>query len=161
MQRLLFICSGNICRSPTAEGVMHSLIAEAGLEDQIEVDSAGIGGWHAGERADPRSREAAARRGIEITSIARQVTAADLDEFDLVLAADRGHRRDLLRLAGSDPDRRQRIRMLREFEPASEPDDLDVPDPYYGGPDGFDNVLDMVQAACRGLLRELRASGEL
>jgi protein-tyrosine phosphatase len=161
MQRLLFICSGNICRSPTAEGVMHSLIAEAGLEDQIEVDSAGIGGWHAGERADPRSREAAARRGIEITSIARQVTAADLDEFDLVLAADRGHRRDLLRLAGSDPDRRQRIRMLREFEPASEPDDLDVPDPYYGGPDGFDNVLDMVQAACRGLLRELRASGGL
>jgi protein-tyrosine phosphatase len=161
VKRLLFICSGNICRSPTAEGVMRSVLAEAGLEERVEVDSAGIGAWHAGERADPRSREAAARRGIELTSIARQVTAADLDEFDLVLAADRRNRRDLLRLAGDDPVRRARIRLLREFEPASEPDDLEVPDPYFGGPDGFDHVLDLVETACRGLLKELRAGGEL
>jgi protein-tyrosine phosphatase len=161
LKRLLFICSGNICRSPTAEGVMRSLLAEAGLEDRVEVDSAGVGGWHAGDRADPRSREAAARRGVELTSIARQVTAADLDEFDLVLAADRRNQRDLLRLAGADPRRRERIRLLREFEPAAEPDDLEVPDPYFGGPDGFDHVFDLVETACRGLLRELRAGGDL
>ena len=156
--RLLFVCMGNICRSPTAEGVMRHVLLEAGLESSVEVDSAGTGAWHVGEPADGRARAAARRRRIELTTIARQVTRADLDEFDLVLAADAANRRDLLRLAGEDPGRRAKVRLLREFDSASlQAGDLDIPDPYYGGGDGFEDVLDIVEAACRGLLGELRA----
>lgn len=150
---------GNICRSPTAEGVMRHLLAEEGLESRVEVDSAGTGGWHVGEPADERARAAAARRGIELTSVARQVAPSDLDEFDLVLAADVQNRRDLLELAGEDPELRRKVRLLRSFDPRSAgAGELDVPDPYYGGPDGFDEVLDLIEAACRGLIRELRAA---
>jgi protein-tyrosine phosphatase len=157
--RLLFVCMGNICRSPTAEGVMRHVLREAGLDSRVEVDSAGTGAWHVGEPADGRARAAARRRGIELDSTARKVTRADLDEFDLVLAADASNRRDLLRLAGDDPERRAKVRMLREFDAASlRSGDLDVPDPYYGGGDGFEHVLDVVEAACRGLLGELRTS---
>ena len=161
--RLLFVCMGNICRSPTAEGVMRSVLAEHALDDVIEVDSAGVGSWHVGERADPRSREAARRRGIELTSIARQITADDFDTFDLILAADELNVRDLRRVAGGDPDRLDKIRLLREFDPAAAAagGDLEVPDPYYGGPGGFEHVLDLVEAACRGLLDELRATGRV
>ena len=157
--RLLFVCMGNICRSPTAEGMMLHLLAEAGLESQVEVDSAGTGAWHVGDSADPRARAAARRRGIDLHSIARQVTREDLDSFDLVLAADAENQRDLLALAGDDPEQRAKVRLLREFDQASvKTGDLDVPDPYYGGADGFDDVLDVVDAACRGLLTEIRAS---
>jgi protein-tyrosine phosphatase len=153
---------GNICRSPTAEGVMRSVLLDAGLASRVEVDSAGTGAWHAGESADPRARETARRRGIALNSIARQVTPEDLDTFDLVLAADAANRRDLLRLAGEDPGRRSKVRLLREFDPASvKAGDLDVPDPYYGGADGFDHVLDIVDAACRGLLAEIQVRKEL
>jgi protein-tyrosine phosphatase len=149
---------GNICRSPTAEGVMRHVLLEAGLDSRIEVDSAGTGAWHVGDRADQRARAAAHRRGIDLTSIARQVTRADLHAFDLVLAADAANRRELLRLAGEDPERRAKVRLLREFDSASvQAGDLDIPDPYYGGVDGFDDVLEIVEAACRGLLVELRA----
>lgn len=159
--RLLFVCMGNICRSPTAEGMMRHVLAEAGLDDEVEVDSAGTGSWHVGEPADPRARAAAARRGINLHGAARQVRREDLDSFDLILAADVQNLRDLLLLAGEDPARRAKLRLLREFDRASvQAGDLDVPDPYYGGPDGFNRVLDIVDAACRGLLVELRARAE-
>jgi protein-tyrosine phosphatase len=153
---------GNICRSPTAEGVMRQVLREAGLESRIELDSAGTGSWHVGEPPDSRAREAARRRGIELSGTSRQIRTADLDTFDLVLAADAANRRELLRLAGSDPDRRAKVRLLREFDGAAvRSGDLDIPDPYYGGGDGFARVLDIVDAACRGLLGELRASGRV
>ena len=149
---------GNICRSPTAEGMMRHVLVQAGLEAQVEVDSAGTGAWHVGEHPDPRARAAAKRRGIELHSIARQVTREDLDSFDLVLAADTSNQQDLLRLAGQDPERRAKVRLLREFDPVSvRTGELDVPDPYYGGPDGFGRVLDIVDGACRGLLAEIQA----
>jgi protein-tyrosine phosphatase len=158
--RVLFVCMGNICRSPTAEGVMRHILAAEGLEERLEVDSAGTGGWHVGERADARAREAAARRGIELTSVARQVQSRDFDDFDLILAADELNRRELLKISGEDPGRTAKIRLLREFDPdAREEGALELPDPYYGGPDGFEEVLDLVDAACRGLLRELEADG--
>jgi len=140
---------------------MRHVLAEARLDSRVEVDSAGTGAWHVGESADARARAAARRRGIDLNSIARQVTREDLDSFDLVLAADAENQRDMLALAGDDPERRAKVRRLREFDQASaKTGDLDVPDPYYGGADGFDDVLDIVDAACRGLLAEIRARTE-
>jgi protein-tyrosine phosphatase len=146
---------GNICRSPTAEGVMRRLLREQGLEGEIEIDSAGTGGWHAGAPPDARATEAAHRRGIVLEGAARKVVPSDFDEYDLLLAADRENLADLRALA-PDAEARAKVRMLREFDPASQGRDLDVPDPYYGGPGGFEDVLDLVEAACRGLLAELR-----
>jgi protein-tyrosine phosphatase len=155
--RLLFVCLGNICRSPTAEGVMRHLVAEAGLGDQIQVASAGTGGWHVGDPPDARSAAAAARRhGIVLDGAAQQVTAGDFDRYDLVVAMDRENLRALERLAPEDAAR-AKLHLLREFDPASAgAPDLDVPDPYYGGADGFDRVLDLVEAACAGLLEHVR-----
>ena len=160
MIRLLFVCMGNICRSPTAEGVMRGLLREEGLEDAVEVDSAGTGDWHVGHPPDGRATAAARSRGITLAGAARQVAAADFADFDLILAADRRNLRDLRALL--PPGARAKVHLLREFDPASAgAPDLDVPDPYYGGDDGFEHVLDLVEAACRGLLDELRASGRL
>ena len=144
--RILFVCMGNICRSPTAEGVMRRLIDEAGLD--IEVDSAGTGGWHAGEPPDERATLAARRRGVTLAGAARQVKPADFRRFDMLIALDRSNLRDLLALA-PDEEAAAKVRLLVA--------DADVPDPYYGGDRGFENVLDMVEAACRELLDELRA----
>jgi protein-tyrosine phosphatase len=158
--RLLFVCMGNICRSPTAEGVMRGLLREQGLEDAVEVDSAGTGDWHRGDPPDARATAAARARGIALSGAARQVAPADFTDYDLILAADRRNLRDLE--AFVPPDARARIHLLREFDPASAgAPDLDVPDPYYGGDDGFEHVLDLVEAACRGLLDRLRADGRL
>ena len=152
--RILFVCMGNICRSPTAEGVMRSLLGD---DDAIEIDSAGTGGWHAGEPPDDRATAAARRRGIELDGAARQVRPSDFRDFDLLIAMDRRNLRDLQALAPDD-EARAKVRLLREFDPASAgAPDVDVPDPYYGGERGFEDVLDMVEAACRGLLDELRA----
>jgi low molecular weight protein-tyrosine phosphatase len=156
---LLFVCMGNICRSPTAEGVMRQLLRDQGLADVVLVDSAGIGSWHIGDPPDERATAAAAGRGIELAGSARQVGPGDFERFDLILAADRGNLRDLHELA--PPAARERIRLLREYDAAAEGDALDVPDPYFGGDDGFEHVLDLVDRACRGLLDELRASGRL
>jgi protein-tyrosine phosphatase len=154
--RVLFVCLGNICRSPTAEGVMRSLVREAGLEDRIELDSAGTGSWHVGNPPDARATDAAARRAIVLEGAARQVEVIDFDRFDLVVAMDASNRRDLQRLAPDD-DARRKVVALREFDPQAVRDgDLDVPDPYYGGEDGFEQVLDIVDRACRGLLEHLR-----
>jgi protein-tyrosine phosphatase len=158
MTRILFVCLGNICRSPTAEGVMRKLVADEGFEDRIEIDSAGTGGWHVGAPPDERATEAAARRGIALEGAARKFEARDFDHFDLILAMDAENKRNLLALAPDD-HARAKVRMLREFDPRSRgAEDLDVPDPYYGGPDGFDEVLDLVDAGARGLLDEIRAS---
>jgi protein-tyrosine phosphatase len=157
--RILFVCMGNICRSPTAEGVMRRLVAEAGLDGAVEVQSAGIGDWHAGEPPDERAAAAAWARGITLEGSARQVRPGDFRRFDLVIAMDRGNLRELLALA-PDEEAAEKVRLLREFDPAATGGaDLDVPDPYYCGERGFETVLDMIEAACRGLLDELRAAG--
>ncbi len=161
--RILFVCLGNICRSPTAEGVMRALVREAGLQQSIELDSAGTGGWHVGSPPDERATQTASARGIVLEGSARQVRREDFEDFDLVIAMDGANLAELRRLA-PDEQTRSRVRMLREFDPASAaavaspraPEALDVPDPYYGGPRGFEDVLDIVQAACLGLLEELR-----
>jgi protein-tyrosine phosphatase len=152
--RLLFVCMGNICRSPTAEGVMRHLLREQGLEDEIELDSAGTGAWHVGNPPDRRATAAARARGIPLEGQARQVRPSDFEAFDLLLVADRENLADLRAIAPDDAAR-AKVRLLRSYDPASD-GDLDVPDPYYGGPDGFEDVLDLVEAACRGLLAELR-----
>jgi protein-tyrosine phosphatase len=157
--RLLFVCLGNICRSPTAEGTMRVLVQQAGLGGQVTLDSAGTGGWHVGDPPDRRAVASARARGIELNGVAREVTRGDFDDFDLVLAMDRSNLRALRRLAPSD-EARAKVRLLREFDPASAgAADLDVPDPYYGAAGGFDEVLDLVQAACEGLLDHVRATG--
>jgi protein-tyrosine phosphatase len=154
--RLLFVCMGNICRSPTAEGVMRHLVREAGLEDEIVIDSAGTGGWHAGDAPDRRATAAARARGVTLEGAARQITVDDFEDFDLLLAMDRDNLEGIRAIA-PDAEAAAKARLLREFDPASAgAPDLDVPDPYYGGPQGFETVLDQVEAACRGLLDELR-----
>jgi protein-tyrosine phosphatase len=157
--RILFVCMGNICRSPTAEAVMRSLLRAEGLERAVEIDSAGTGGWHAGDPPDSRATAAARARDIVLEGAARAVTDEDFERFDLLLAMDRENERDLLARAPDD-EARAKVRLLREFDPESvAAGDLDVPDPYYGGPHWFDRVLDLVEAACRGLLDEVRSAG--
>ena len=154
--RLLFVCLGNICRSPTAEGVMRALVHEAGLDGRIELDSAGVGSWHVGSRPDGRAAAAARARGISLNGRARTVTRDDFEDFDLLLAMDSSNLRELRRMA-PDEQARAKVRLLREFDPASPRErDLEVPDPYYGAAGGFEEVLDLVQAACAGLLEEIR-----
>ena len=153
--RILFVCLGNICRSPTAEGVMRALVREQGLEELVEIDSAGTGGWHVGAAPDERATAAARRRGIALEGAARKVASEDFERFDLILAMDRENLA-VLRSLAPDAQARGRVRMLREFDPAAAGGDLDVPDPYYGGARGFDDVLDLVEAACRGLLEDIR-----
>jgi len=139
---------------------MRALVREAGLEDQIELDSAGTGGWHVGSPPDERASAAAAARGIVLDGAARRVRIEDFDDFDLMIAMDAANHRDLSELARGE-EQRAKVRMLREFDPASAGSgDLDVPDPYYGEGDGFERVLDMVDASCRGLLAQIEA-GEL
>ncbi|HTB50117.1 MAG TPA: low molecular weight protein-tyrosine-phosphatase [Solirubrobacteraceae bacterium] len=158
---ILFVCLGNICRSPTAEGVMRKLVVEAGMDGPptcIELDSAGTGAWHVGEPPDARAIEAARARGIELESRARQVREEDFDRFDLILAMDGSNQHALHQLA-PDEEAREKVRLLREFDPASAGlHDLDVPDPYYDSQRGFEIVLDQVQAACAGLLEQVRSA---
>ncbi len=150
---VLFVCMGNICRSPTGEGVFRHYVHQQGLNGSIRIDSAGTIGFHTGNRADPRMRAAASQRGYELTSLARQVTPTDLETFDLVVAMDRANYNDLGALHASP---RARLVMLGAFLPEHGHDDApDVPDPYYGGPDGFEEVLDMIEAACPALLAAL------
>lgn len=152
--RVLFVCLGNICRSPLAEGVFAQLVEEAGLSPRFDVDSAGTGSWHVGERPDARAAMVAREHGIELDSRARQVTDQDLEEFDYVIAMDRDNLRSLERMAsasGAEAD----ISLLRTYDP--DPDGEEVPDPYYGGVSGFENVYDIISRSCEGLLNRLRA----
>lgn len=136
---------------------MRGLVREAGLKDDIDMDSAGTGAWHVGSAPDGRATAAARGRGLALEGSARQVVQDDFDRFDLLLAMDSANLQELRAIAPSE-QACAKVRLLREFDPASAgSEDLDVPDPYYGGEDGFEHVLDLVQAACRGLLEEIVA----
>jgi len=151
--RICFVCSGNICRSPSAEIVMRALVERAELADEIEVCSAGIGDWHVGEQADPRSSEALTARGYDASSHrARQFGREWFDDHDLVIAMDRTHLRDLRRMA--DASDQGKVRLMTSFGPDAT--DKDVPDPYYGGPAGFTDVRDLIERYCAALLDEVR-----
>ena len=147
---VLFVCLGNICRSPTAHGVFESMLAAANMQDQVDVDSAGTGGWHAGESPDPRAIEAARTRGYDLSGMhARSVSAADFSRFDYILAMDEQNLATLREMAPSDYA--GHLGLFLEFH--SHPLLTEVPDPYIGGIAGFDQVLDLVEEASRGLLK--------
>ncbi len=150
--RVLFVCMGNICRSPAGEGVMRALVTKAGLADRMEIASAGTIGMHAGELPDARMRRAALKRGYELVSRARQFTAADFAAFDLILTMDDENRRNVLALAKTDAER-ARVRRFVDYCTRLKADA--VPDPYYGGADGFEYVLDLLEDGCAGVLARI------
>lgn len=152
--RVCFVCTGNICRSPMAESVFRARVEEAGLDSQVEVDSAGTGGWHEGDGADPRTVSVLEEHGYGSEHTARQFQDSWFARLDLVIALDSGHLKALRRLAPTAEDA-AKVRLLRSYDPAAG-DDLDVPDPYYGGVDGFEECLAMVEAASPGLLAAVR-----
>jgi len=152
---VLFVCLGNICRSPLAEGVFHRLVSEAGLSDRFEIDSAGTGAWHVGEGADARAAMVASQHGVQLDSRARQVTSDDLLHFDYVIAMDRENLRSLERMA-SETGSKAEIRLLRDY--GSDESSDEVPDPYYGGSSGFETVYEIVHRSCQGLLQRLAAA---
>jgi len=144
---------GNICRSPTAEGVFRQRLRDAGLEHAVHLDSAGTHGYHIGKAPDPRARQAALGRGYDLSGlVGRQVGPHDFDEFDLILAMDQDNMTNLRRLC--PPGLEHKLRLFLSFSARFA--DQEVPDPYYGGPRGFDDVLDMVEDAAEGLLEEIR-----
>jgi len=152
---VLFVCLGNICRSPLAEGIFHHLVDEAGLSERFNVDSAGTGSWHVGELPDARASMVASQHGVELTTRARQLTPEDMQRFDVVIAMDHENLRNIERMAdaaGSEA----RIKLLRAYD--SDGDGEEVPDPYYGGASGFENIYEMVRRSCQVLLEELRAA---
>jgi low molecular weight protein-tyrosine phosphatase len=151
---VLFVCTGNICRSPTAEGVFRRFVADAGLQDAVVSDSAGTHGYHVGEPPDPRARKSAAARGYDLSDLrARKIERADFQRFDLIVALDRGHLAILSRM--TDPSAAHKLKLMMSY--ARRFKDQDVPDPYYGGPQDFERVLDMLEDAARGLLESLRS----
>ena len=152
---VLFVCLGNICRSPLAEGIFIHLVEQAGLTDRFEIDSAGTGSWHVGEQPDARASLVASQHGVDLPSRARQLTEDDLDRFDYVIAMDRENLRNIERMAdatGSDAE----VQLLRDYD--AEGEGGEVPDPYYGGASGFETVYTMVHRSCQGLLRHLKAA---
>ncbi|NEQ53458.1 MAG: low molecular weight phosphotyrosine protein phosphatase [Leptolyngbya sp. SIO3F4] len=150
--RLLFVCLGNICRSPSAENIMNYLLEQRGLQQQVSCDSAGTSSYHIGSSPDSRMTVAAKKRGIKLVGRARQFTVADFDQFDLILAMDDSNYRNILSLDSSDKYG-HKVKRMCDF--CREHPDREVPDPYYGGADGFDYVIDLLMDACDGLLQEL------
>jgi protein-tyrosine phosphatase len=157
--RICFVCLGNICRSPTAEAVMRHLVAGAGLGGSVAIASAGTGDWHLGEARDRRSQAVGRARGIPLSGTAQQFTTDDFDRFDYVIAMDRSNRDELVRMARDERDR-AKVSLLRAFDDTA-PADADVPDPYYGGPRGFEDVFEICDRACRGLLAEVRRADKV
>lgn len=156
--RILFVCMGNICRSPTAEGVFGHLLAQSPLSERIEIDSAGTIAHHVGETPDRRSQAAARKRGVDLSSLrARQVQRSDFAAFDLILAMDRDNLDSMTRIC--PPHLADKLELFLHY--ANEYEETEVPDPYYGGQDGFEHVLDLVEAASNGLLRSLQEDGRL
>lgn len=153
MVKVLFVCLGNICRSPAAEGVFKKVVADAGLSGRIEVDSAGTSGWHIGDEPDRRGQAAAARRGYDLSDQrARKVVAADFDAFDYIIGMDRSNLADLTSMAPAQA--RDKVSLFLEFAPQL--GQREVPDPYYGGDTGFEDVLTLIEAAAEGLLADIR-----
>jgi protein-tyrosine phosphatase len=152
---VLFVCLGNICRSPLAEGVLRKLVQDAGVQNRFRIDSAGTSGYHQGEAPDQRTCAVAAKRGVVLEHSARRLRVADLEQFEYVLAMDVENLDRVQALQDSRPGL-ARIALLRSFEPGAPPG-AEVPDPYYGGERGFDDVHDMVERACRGLLSHICA----
>lgn len=158
MVRVLFVCMGNICRSPTAQGVFTRLVEREGLEGLIEIDSSGTHSYHIGHPPDPRAREAAARRGFALGHLrARRLKHDDFEHYDYLLAMDEANREDML--AMGPPELAHKIHLFLDF--ASERPEREVPDPYYGSARGFDYVLDLVESAAEGFLAHLRAEHHL
>ena len=155
-QRILFVCLGNICRSPAAEAMLRVLVEREGVSDRVEIDSAGTYGGHSGERSDPRMRRAAEARGIAMTHRARQVREEDFERFDMVIAMDDNNYENLFRLA---PDRaaQQKIYRFREFL-RNHPDWSYIPDPYYEGHEGFELVLDLLEDGCSVLVEQIKGN---
>jgi len=154
--RILFVCLGNICRSPTAEGVMRHKLREAGLGEDVDVESAGTGGWHVGHPPDERASAAAAARGIALESRAQRFEREHFEDFDLIVAMDSQNLADMRELA-PHAAAEGKLAMLRDYDPEAD-GALDVPDPYYGGEQGFEDVLDMVERSCDGLIAEILES---
>ena len=150
--RLLFVCLGNICRSPSAENIMNHLLEQRGLTSQVSCDSAGTSSYHIGSPPDSRMNAAAKKRGIQLVGSARQFTADDFEEFDLILAMDDSNYRNILAL---DTAGQYRSKVKRMCDFCQQHPDREVPDPYYGGADGFDYVINLLMDACNGLLKEL------
>lgn len=150
--RLLFVCLGNICRSPSAENIMNYLLAKQGLQSQISCDSAGTSSYHIGSRPDSRMAAAAKKHGINLVGHARQFTTVDFEEFDLILAMDDSNYHNILALDSSD-QYASKVKRMCDF--CQEYPDREVPDPYYGGTDGFDYVINLLMDACGGLIKEL------
>ena len=152
---VLFVCLGNICRSPLAEGIFRHLVSEAGLAEKFEIESAGTGAWHVGERPDARAEMVANQHGVELGSRARQITEDDVGQYDYVIAMDRENLRNIQRMADATGSEAA-IHLLREFDPEGG-EGAEVPDPYYGGASGFETVYEMVHRSCRVLLDRLRS----
>lgn len=157
MLHVCFVCLGNICRSPTAEGIFCDLVAKQGLQARYRIDSAGTGGWHVGASPDPRSRQEAKKHGIMLPSKARQFHADDFRDFDHIIAMDRTNLRDMLKLC-PESDLSTKAKLLRDFDPKNENRaPLDVPDPYYGKVDGFSHVFEICRRSCQTLLETLES----
>lgn len=153
--RVLFVCTGNICRSPLAEAIFSHYVHEEGLTDRFVADSAGIDSWHVGERADPRTCAVGAEHGIAVTSVARQFEIRDYDRFDRIIAMDRGHLNGLR--ARAPKGHQDKVHLMRDYD-VPENQGKDVPDPYYGGPAGFEAMYQMLAICCRNLLDSLKQS---
>tara|TARA_B100000900_G_scaffold160194_1_gene136036 strand:+ start:91 stop:570 length:480 start_codon:yes stop_codon:yes gene_type:complete len=153
-RKILFVCLGNICRSPAAEAVFRTLVANRGLDAVFEIDSVGTGGWHEGERADPRSRAEGERRGHDVDSRSRQVVASDLDHFEFIICMDRANHEAMTDLGAEEG----KLHLLLEWHPS--PDIDEVPDPYYGGEDGFVRMYELIEVACGKLLEEMLVEEE-
>ncbi len=156
--RVLFVCLGNICRSPTAEGIFRALVRDAALDEHFVIDSAGTGSWHIGSPPDRRTQTAARARGLDLSTLrARQVSTQDFHEFDLIIAMDHDNRSALEAMRPREPHRAGEVRLMLEFSEAAAAQRVrEVPDPYSGGTHGFELDLDLLEDACRGLLAETR-----
>ncbi len=158
MKHILFVCLGNICRSPAAEGVMNHLLARKGLSKKYRVDSAGTAGWHVGELPDGRMRHAAGKRGYELTSRGRQFDPRrDFEKFDVIVAMDDENLREI---RAKDPENRYGHKIFKMTDFCRKHQEMEVPDPYYGGQKGFEKVLDILEDACEGLLEWLENGHE-
>ncbi len=159
MIKVLFVCLGNICRSPLAEGIFKHQVEEKGLDDKVFIDSAGTSGWHVGDRPDPRSIDVASVHGIVLESYGRQAINQDFEIFDYIIAMDGENYADLKNLSGSSKEGAAKLFLMRDF------DDLgkgqDVPDPYYGGDDGFTYVFDLLNRSCQNLLEMIIMNHQL